>query len=210
MDTVPPDHYFRRALPHYHPDDSPYFVTYRLKHTISQVEHTRLQATIPAHSDSDVEHAKHFQAIDFILDAARHGPKYLRQPEVMDVVRKSFEYASEQWLDMIAYSIMPNHVHFVAHLKGEKSLSEVMQSLKGFTSREINRILDRTGQPLWQSEYYDRAVRKGRLGNTVYYILQNPVKAGLVSKWYDWPGTFLSTNFDGLETLGLEIRPSGL
>jgi len=40
----------------------------------------------------------------------------------------------------------------------------------------------------------------------VYYILMNPVKAGLVDDWRDWPGTYLSPNFYGLETLRLKAR----
>ncbi len=124
----------------------------------------------------------------------------------MEIVKSSLNYAGEQWLDMIAYTIMPNHVHFVAQLKGERTLSQVMQSLKGFTAREANKILNLSGTAFWQPESYDRVVREGRLGNTVFYTLNNPVKAGLVNDWREWPGSYLSPEFYGIETLGLKAR----
>jgi len=36
------------------------------------------------------------------------------------------------------------------------------QTLKGYTSRDANRLLRRTGEPFWQAESYDRWVRDGR------------------------------------------------
>ena len=62
-----------------------------------------------------------------------------------------------------------------------------MHSLKRFTAKEANRILFRTGQPFWQDESYDSAVRDDaefrRIAN---YIEMNPVRAGLVEKPEDW------------------------
>ena len=200
-----PLHYYRRALPHYGPNDAPYFVTYRLHHSIPGIEELRLNSILKNANSLD-DQARHFQEYDFVLDAAQHGPKYLARPEIMEIVKSSLTYAGEQWLDMIAYTIMPNHVHFVAGLKSDRTLPQVMHSLKGFTAREANKILERTGSPLWQPESFDRVVRNGRLGNTVYYILMNPVKAGLVDDWRDWPGSYLSPEFYGIETLGLKAR----
>jgi REP element-mobilizing transposase RayT len=206
MQNPPPKTYFRRNLPHFHPDDAIYFVTFRLAHTISGIELQRIQPLYPGARATNEDHAKYFQEYDFVLDAARHGPKYLAQPEVLAIVKSSLDFAAEQWLDMIAYAVMPNQVHFVAKLKGDRTLPQVMQSIKGFSAREANKLLQRTGTEFWQREYYDRVVREGRLGNTVYYILMNPVKAGLVEDWRDWGGSYLSPGFYGIETLGLKAR----
>jgi len=205
METTPPTHYFRRALPHYHPNDAPYFVTYRLHHSITGIEQHGLNSLLKD-INSHEDQARYFKEYDFVLDAAMHGPKYLARPDIMEIVKSSLIYAGEQWLDMIAYAIMPNHVHFVAELKSDRTLSQIMQPLKGFTSREANKLLDRSGTAFWQPESYDRVVRDGRLGNTVHYILMNPVKAGLVSDWRDWEGNYLSPDFHGIETLGLKAR----
>ena len=206
MQNPPPKTYYRRNLPHFYPDDAIYFVTFRLAHTISGIELQRLHPLYPGARASNEDHSKYFQEYEFVLDAARHGPKYLEREDIREIVKASLTFAGEKWLDMIAFTIMPNHVHFVAKLKGEKTLPQVMQSIKGFSSREANKILGNTGTAFWQAESYDRVVREGRLGNTVYYILMNPVKAGLVEDWRDWPGSYLSPGFFGIETLGLKAR----
>jgi hypothetical protein len=62
------------------------------------------------------------------------------------------------------------------------SPSRLMKSLKGFTAREANRLLGRTGEPFWQRESYDHRVRDDAEWNRIaHYIEDNPVKAGLVS-----------------------------
>ena len=56
------------------------------------------------------------------------------------------------------------------------------QGLKGYTAREANRLLGRTGQPFWQGESYDHWVRdETEFIRIIAYIENNPVKAGLVA-----------------------------
>jgi putative DNA methylase len=63
-----------------------------------------------------------------------------------------------------------------------------MQSLKGFTAREANKILRRTGEPFWQRESYDHWVRdEQEFGRIRAYIENNPVRAGLVARAEDYP-----------------------
>ena len=64
----------------------------------------------------------------------------------------------------------------------------LLQSLKGFTAREANRVLGRTGEPFWQAESYDHWVRNEREYLRIAdYIECNPVKAGLVGHAGDYP-----------------------
>jgi REP element-mobilizing transposase RayT len=61
-----------------------------------------------------------------------------------------------------------------------------MQSLKGYTAREANKLLGRHGH-FWDAESYDHEVRDANeFANIKRYILNNPVKAGLVKNWRDW------------------------
>src|SRR5216683_1475293 len=76
---------------------------------------------------------------------------------------------------------MANHVHLLVWPR--VSLSRFLQTLKGYTAREANRLLGRTGQPFWQAESYDHSVSDDReLDRIKAYIENNPVKAGLVAK----------------------------
>lgn len=74
---------------------------------------------------------------------------------------------------------------------GEDSvLAVIMQSLKGFTARKCNLALGRSGQ-FWQHESYDHVVRnQAEWERTIKYVLNNPVKAGLVEKWQDWKWSY--------------------
>jgi REP element-mobilizing transposase RayT len=84
-----------------------------------------------------------------------------------------------------AYVVMPNHVHNL--LLPKISPSRLMQSLKGVTARDANRILGRTGETFWQAESYDHWVRDEKEWRRIAaYIEDNPVKAGLVSLAEDY------------------------
>jgi REP element-mobilizing transposase RayT len=81
--------------------------------------------------------------------------------------------------------IMPDHVHLLIQPL-EKSLgiwfdlAEVMRSIKGVSARAVNRHCGLSGR-VWQAESYDRIVRdEAEYGEKWNYILQNPVRAGLV------------------------------
>jgi REP element-mobilizing transposase RayT len=46
---------------------------------------------------------------------------------------------------------------------------------------------------LWQSESYDHIVRdEDEFYRIINYIINNPVKAGLVENWQDWPHTYIN------------------
>ncbi len=99
---------------------------------------------------------------------------------------------------LIAYCIMPNHVHVVFEPLLEKpehyySLGNIMQSLKGYTAWQANQILGRKGA-FWQDESYDHVVRDDQeLQRIIEYTLQNPVKAGLVENAEDWKRSYLKS-----------------
>ena len=65
-----------------------------------------------------------------------------------------------------------------------------MQSLKGYTAYKANRILGRTGQ-FWEEESYDHEVSNGaELDRIIRYVLDNPVKARLVTHWSQWKWSY--------------------
>jgi REP element-mobilizing transposase RayT len=70
--------------------------------------------------------------------------------------------------------------------EGGFPLSEVVHSWKSFTANEANKILGRSGD-FWQREYHDRFIRDDdHYRNAVFYIENNPVKAGLAKTAQAW------------------------
>jgi REP element-mobilizing transposase RayT len=158
-----------RRLPHYYSIGQPIFITWRL------------QGSLPANRSfpPGTTSGQAFVAMDRLLDNARTGPLYLRQPEIANMVVEAIHYHErEQHYQLHSYVVMPNHVHLLMTPLAE--VSKVMQSLKRFTAREANRILGLTGNSFWQEESYDRLVRdETEFQRIKNYIEMNPVKCGL-------------------------------
>jgi len=108
----------------------------------------------------------------------------LRQSAIGEIVANSIQHLNGKDYRLIAWVVMPNHVHLVFKMLPDRSLSKAMHSLKSFTAKESNRLLGRTGL-FWQREYYDRLIRNdAELERAVHYVRSNPEMAGLANwKW---------------------------
>ncbi|MDO7851315.1 REP-associated tyrosine transposase [Hymenobacter convexus] len=108
------------------------------------------------------------------------------------MVAQALHYPAGKSYSLRCYCIMPNHVHLVVELpEGAPSLAKTLQLLKGYSSRLANQLLGRSGS-FWQAESYDHVVRVGELERIIHYVLENPVKAGLVDDWEKWPYSYLA------------------
>ncbi len=124
------------------------------------------------------------------------GVNYLTIQTIAEIVKSPIEFLNNKEYKVICYSIMPNHVHLVFELlDGNKGISKIMQSIKRYSARKANIVLNRSGQ-FWQDESYDRLIRNEQeLYNIVKYVLMNPVKAGLVDDWEKWDNTYCHPNY---------------
>lgn len=85
--------------------------------------------------------------------------------------------------------LMPDHLHLVGQL-GQSTLSRVMHTLKSYSARSLAAAGVET--PVWQEGYYDHALRDDEdYRGKVTYLLQNPVRAGLVSRVDEYPFVIL-------------------
>ena len=81
---------------------------------------------------------------------------------------------------ILAWCIMPNHVHVVVEPFDGRRLGAILHSWKSFTANKANLLVRRTGT-FWHDDYFDRYMRdEDHLMRTTHYVEQNPVKAGLV------------------------------
>ncbi|MFZ5984780.1 MAG: REP-associated tyrosine transposase [Acidobacteriota bacterium] len=87
---------------------------------------------------------------------------------------------------VLAYVVMPDHVHILYESSRDEVISKTLQALKGASSHTLVRQYGRKA-PVWQEETFDHAVRSEKeLLATWQYIEANPVRKGLVSA----PGTY--------------------
>ncbi|RME89457.1 MAG: hypothetical protein D6766_14700, partial [Verrucomicrobia bacterium] len=118
---------------------------------------------------------------------AGHGACWLRDPRIAGLVENALLHFDGQRYRLLAWCVMPNHVHVLIETRQGWPLADVVHSWKSFTASEANKLLGRSG-PFWFREYHDRYIRNAEhYAQTVRYIEANPVKAGLVKLASEWP-----------------------
>ena len=183
-------HIHRGNLPHWRQTNVTYFITTRLVDSMPQEKlrewQIRRDTWLAAHglqTPNDIHTLPEVEQREFQaaftqqwhqwLDAG-YGECLFRRQDVRDILVDRL--TSEPSLD--AWVIMPNHLHALVAPEAQ-SLGDVLQSWKGGSAFEINRLLGRSG-PLWQKEPYDHIVRsEAQFQHYRRYIAENPIKAGL-------------------------------
>ena len=84
------------------------------------------------------------------------------------------------------YVIMPDHVHVFVRLEPSVRLGGYFGSMKLMLSKRLKSIGDLG--PHWQEGFFDHVMRNGESCSEKWnYVRMNPVRAGLVSDWQEWP-----------------------
>lgn len=134
---------------------------------------------------NEITDADFRRRVETYLDQ-NYGSGVLRKTAIAALVQETLLKWDGERYRLIAWVIMPNHVHIlIQNLEGH-SISDIMHSIKSFTAHEANRILGRKGR-FWSKEYFDRYIRNAKhFHATLRYIEQNPVKARLCRNPKDW------------------------
>jgi putative transposase len=89
--------------------------------------------------------------------------------------------------DLLAWVLMPDHVHWLVQLADSRTLDTVVNRMKSASAREANRELMRRG-PLWTPAFHDHALRSDEtLRSAADYIIRNPLRAGLANTFGAYP-----------------------
>ena len=179
--------FFRRHLPHLYFNEGIYFITSRL-YDPSLFQKVNTSKNYKKINQLTVnEFQAQFIEYDEQLNNQNSTINYLKESAIAEILSKEFHNLDKKEYDLIAYTIMSNHFHIVFKLReGNSGISKIMQMIKGRSSLLINKKLNRTGK-LWQDESFDRWVRDDKeLYFIIKYILENPVKAGLIDNWKEW------------------------
>ena len=184
----------RGRLPHWEKDAGLYFITFRLADSLPLpvlkkiAERRRIleaaKATgarlLPEQKTDLNEYST--RRMEQYCDRG-HGTCALADPRIAGAMAAALRFRDGMHYRLVAWCIMPNHVHVVARLFPGVDLATVLKGWKQFSAKATNHVLGKRGR-FWQREYYDRLIRdEQEYGRAIRYVVENPVKAGL----NDWP-----------------------
>ena len=160
--------------------------------------------------DGALRHSKRLFALAHeMLAKSTAGPHWLKDERIAPLVVDALFHHHGGLYTLVAFVVMSNHVHVVLTPLEEDGgqagkpapqqaqaevlspryvpLRRITQAIKGYTAREANRLLSRTGQPFWQDESYDHWARdEAELERIVVYTEGDPVRSGLVASPEEW------------------------
>jgi putative transposase len=189
---------FRRGkLPHWLVAERPYFVTMRLAGSlpgdvVQQIHREREDLLAGAGVDAQAWIAlrrRQFERLDALLDASAGTCAWLAKSEIASLVFENLGWLERRGWRIYAAVVMSTHIHAVMRNTAGRN-GELLTDLgyfKSYTASRVNRVLGRKGA-FWAPEDFDHWCRsEEKVRGACRYVCLNPVKAGLVGSWQDWP-----------------------
>jgi REP element-mobilizing transposase RayT len=111
------------------------------------------------------------------------GTCHLTNPAIAEMVAQALRHFHMLRYRLLAWCVMPNHVHAVMQPLAPATLSTILHSWKSFTTNQAQQRFGIEGV-FWQREYYDHLIRSEEaLWRIITYVAENPLKAHLEQ----WP-----------------------
>jgi len=183
-------------LPHWTQENATYVVVFRLcdslpsevlRQWIMEREDIVKTASQAGRDLSESERQRlavlYAEKVEKWLDSG-YGACWLKDERIASIVRDALAHFDGTRYTLLAWCVMPNHVHAVLRPAAGHNLADILHSWKSFTAKKANEILNRSGE-FWQAEYYDHLIRDEKdFRKQVEYVLKNPAQAGLADwKW---------------------------
>ncbi|MGH9606735.1 MAG: REP-associated tyrosine transposase [Terracidiphilus sp.] len=184
----------RGRLPHWEKDSGLYFITFHLadslplpvvkkvaeRHRILEAAKAIGARLLPEQEAELAEYSP--RRMEEYFDRG-HGSCALRDQRIAAAMAAALRFREGKHYRLLAWCIMPNHLHVVVRPLPGSDLARVLKSWKQFSSKAANQVLGQSGR-FWQREYYDRLIRNEQeYSRAVCYVVENPAKAGLMN----WP-----------------------
>jgi putative transposase len=109
-------------------------------------------------------------------------------------------------VEVWAYCLMPNHVHVIAVPTSEDALRRAIGETHRRYTRRVNFREGWRGH-LWQGRFSSCPLDEPYLLAAARYIEQNPVRAGLVAKPWDYPWSSAAAHMAGIDDGLVTVAP---
>lgn len=111
----------------------------------------------------------------------------LRDSEIEECLRNLlFTVAGKNECIIPVYCLMPDHQHLI--MTGSKPEANLWQAIVQYKQKTGYWMSIHRPGMRWQKDFYDHILRKNEdIAVQVKYILDNPVRKGLVKNWEEYP-----------------------
>jgi REP element-mobilizing transposase RayT len=125
--------------------------------------------------------------IYFVTACTVQRRRLLACPEIQSAFVRFAERGQELGAWIGVYALMPDHLHLFVALDDERiTLSRWVRALKGVLSHDLRQM--GVAAPHWQKGFFDHVLRSDESASQKWeYVRDNPVRAGLVATWDQWP-----------------------
>jgi len=103
------------------------------------------------------------------------------------------QYTRDHGVAILAYCLMPNHVHLVALPSEVDALHRALRPLHTRYAQRVNRAFGWKGH-VWQGRFFASALDEAHLWAAIRYVERNPVRARLVESAEDYPWSSASSH----------------
>ena len=125
----------RGYLPHFDSDVATQHVTFHLADSLPKEMLQRLEAELQAVSEAKRD-AERRKRVDAWIDAG-HGSCVLRESDIARMVEDALLFFDGQRYQLLAWVVMPNHVHVLFRPVNAWSMAKIVASWKKFTATQI-------------------------------------------------------------------------
>ena len=161
-----------------------------------ETERRRHQHRLPLEQYSLSEHEYYFT-----ICARQHGTPFTNPVLAQQVIDALLWYRDHYQWRLFCYCLMPDHLHFINQMTEDSTLTynagargtvakgmlDWVGNYKSFTTNQCWWKLGGCGK-LWQKSSFDRVIRyNDSVDDAVNYVLNNPVRKGLVEEWTQYP-----------------------
>lgn len=115
----------------------------------------------------------------------RRGQVFFSEADHRAYLKWLREYGDSHGVEVLAYCLMPNHVHLVVVPRSADSLRRVFCQLHRRYAQCLNYRKDWSGH-VWQGRYFASVLDESYLWHAIRYVELNPVRAGMVARAEDY------------------------
>ncbi len=147
----------------------------------------------------------------------RRQPTFFCDDDYTFYRQNLFELSETTKVDILAYCLMPNHVHLILVPESQRALTQLVSELHQRYTRHLNFQKGWRGH-LWQGRFFSVPLSSLHLKNCIQYVEQNPIRANIVSEYgvYKWQSHSLAKDtldntggYDLIRSMTRTGRPQG-